>query len=101
MTKEVSHETADPATRGIDKLESLELGETESLLQPKGHMKPDKAVRGGGAGGKGGAGGAGGGMPQQTLLAGACFCLASGGMTLLNKAALSSFSFKATEALLF
>jgi len=108
MTKEVSHETAHPATRdGIDKLESLELGETESLLQPKGHMKPDKAVRGGGAGGKGGAGGVGGvggvggGMPQQTLLAGACFCLASGGMTLLNKAALSSFSFKATEALLF
>lgn len=40
-------------------------------------------------------------MPSQTMMAGACFCLASGSMTLLNKAALSSFHFKATEALLF
>ena len=92
MTKE-AHETKHPATRdGIDKLESLELGETESLLETKGNMKPDRAGK---------AGKRGGGVPQQTLMAGACFCLASGGMTLLNKAALSSFSFKATEALLF
>ena len=39
--------------------------------------------------------------PSQALMAGACFCLASGSMTLLNKAALSSFHFQATEALLF
>eukprot|EP00889_Picochlorum_renovo_P000670 jgi/Picre1/27700/NNA_000664.t1 len=41
------------------------------------------------------------GVHHQTLVAGACFCLASGGMTLLNKAALSSFDFKAPDSLLF
>ena len=71
MTKE-AHETKHPATRdGIDKLESLELGETESLLETKGNMKPDRAGKAGKAGKRGG------GVPQQTLMAGACFCLAS------------------------
>jgi len=40
------------------------------------------------------------GLPS-TLVAGACYCVASGSMVLLNKKALSSYAFSAPNALLF